>query len=313
LAAALLAAPSSKAAEFAPINVGEGVTYPLPPVPLPAMQAMPEQMNILSSVIKYFVPTTLENTIRNLAVLLGARHFLREGDYFGIFQKILRDSAIASVFEFSTVINLDIIVHSIGKLVRLETSAEDRDRLASAFCLSKDLPPFAFESLKASSHARNDVFHGLERAVDLLGKTAKQRSIDPLARDQLPLLGARLLEEARRLRDSVENVLETDSGRLTSPELFELAKRYCALHAASACLRWARALRARGDAWLQRPPFSASAPIAAPLTAGATPRGCAQAGRRRCRNSELVSAPSWRRACVRRCAATPATHPVLEA
>ena len=201
-----------------------------------SVQAIPEQMSILSSVIKYFVPTTLENTIRNLAVLLGARHFLREGDYFGIFQKILRDSAIASLFEFSTVINLDIIVHSLGKLVRLETSAEDRDRLASAFCLSKELPPFAFESLKASSHARNDVFHGLERAVDLLGKTAKQRSIDPLARDQLPLLGVRLLEEARRLRDSVENVLETDLGRLTSPELFELAKRYCALHAASACL-----------------------------------------------------------------------------
>ena len=31
-------------------------------------------------------------------------------------------------------------------------------------------------------------------------------------------------------------MLETGSGSLTSPELFELAKRYCALHAASACL-----------------------------------------------------------------------------
>ena len=39
LTAALLAAPTTKASDFAPINVGEGVTYPLPPVPLPAVQA----------------------------------------------------------------------------------------------------------------------------------------------------------------------------------------------------------------------------------------------------------------------------------
>src|SRR5262249_47402206 len=38
-------------------------------------------------------------------------------------------------------------------------------------------------------------------------------------------------------RASVENVLEAGSGSLSSPELFELAKRYCALHAASACLQ----------------------------------------------------------------------------
>src|SRR5262249_38634064 len=201
-----------------------------------SVQALPEQMNILSSVIKYFVPTTLENTIRNLAVLLGARHFLREGDYFGIFQKILRDSTIASLFEFSTVINLDVIVHSLDKLARLETAVEDRDRLGWPFCLSKALPPFAPYSLKASSHGRNDVFHGLEGALDLLGKTAQQRSINPMVRDQLPLLGARVLAEAQKLRDRAENVLETGSGSLTSPELFELAKRYCALHAASACL-----------------------------------------------------------------------------
>ncbi len=37
--AALLAMPAAKHSEFAPINVGEGVTYPLPPVPLPAVQA----------------------------------------------------------------------------------------------------------------------------------------------------------------------------------------------------------------------------------------------------------------------------------
>jgi alkylation response protein AidB-like acyl-CoA dehydrogenase len=201
-----------------------------------SVQALPAQMEILSSIIKYFVPTTLESTIRNLAVLLGARHFLREGDYFGIFQKILRDSTIASLFDTSTIINLDVIVHGLDKLTRLEISAEDHDRLGWAFCLYKDLPPFAPDSLRASSHGRNDVFHTLERALDLLEATAKQRSIDHFVRDKLPLLGARVLQEARRLRDSVEDVLEAGSGSRTAPELFELAKRYCALHAASACL-----------------------------------------------------------------------------
>jgi hypothetical protein len=199
-----------------------------------SVQAMPEQMNILSAIIKYFVPTTLENTIRNLAVLFGARHFLREGDYFGIFQKILRDSTITSLFDTSTVINLDVIVHSLDKLTHLETS--DRDRLGSAFCLYEALPPFAPDSLRAASHGRNDVFHALERALDFLEESTRQPSIDDLVRDELPRLGALVLQETRRLRDRVENELQTGSGGLMSPELFELAKRYCALHAASACL-----------------------------------------------------------------------------
>jgi hypothetical protein len=167
---------------------------------------------------------------------LGARHFLREGDYFGVFQKILRDSAIAGLFDGSTVINLDVIVHSLDRLACVETSAWDRDRLGRTFCLCVELPPFAPDALQASSRGRNDVFHGLERALDLLRKTATQRSIDRSVRERHFLLGARVLEEAQRLRDSVEDVLEAASGSRTSPELFELAKRYCALHAASACL-----------------------------------------------------------------------------
>ena len=157
-------------------------------------------------------------------------------DYFGIFQKILRDSAIAGLFDGSTIINLDVIVHSLDKLARLETSAEDHDRLSLAFCLYEDLPPFAPDSLKASNQGRNGVFHGLQRVLALVGMTARQRSVDPLVRDQHLVLGARVLEEARKLRDSVDNLLEADPGNPMSPELFELARRYCALHAASACL-----------------------------------------------------------------------------
>src|SRR5262249_7880787 len=71
-----------------------------------ALHVVPEQMSVLAAVIKYFVPTAIDRLMRNVSVVLGARNYLREGHWWGIFQKLVRDTPVASVGHYSSVINL---------------------------------------------------------------------------------------------------------------------------------------------------------------------------------------------------------------
>ncbi len=47
----------------------------------------PEQMSVWSAVVKYFVPTTVENMIQDLSRVLGARYYLRESYGMEYFRK----------------------------------------------------------------------------------------------------------------------------------------------------------------------------------------------------------------------------------
>jgi alkylation response protein AidB-like acyl-CoA dehydrogenase len=73
------------------------------------LQCAPEQAAFWSSVLKYAVPVTVERAMRDLAVVFGARHYLREGDAAGAFQKIERDVALLGVFDGSTLVNLHAV------------------------------------------------------------------------------------------------------------------------------------------------------------------------------------------------------------
>jgi alkylation response protein AidB-like acyl-CoA dehydrogenase len=84
-----------------------------------ALHAATGQLGLWSAVVKYFVPTTAEDLIRTLSVLLGARYYLREGHAGGVFQKVLRDNAVVSLFDGSTVVNLNAIGLELRNLARI--------------------------------------------------------------------------------------------------------------------------------------------------------------------------------------------------
>ena len=108
-----------------------------------SLHEAPDQMSVGSAVTKYFVPTTSDQTIRNLATVLGARYYLREGHDWGIFEKILRDCAIISVGHLSSTINLSHLASQLLQLseYRAKTSlrnpAESCSRLESVFSLEQ--------------------------------------------------------------------------------------------------------------------------------------------------------------------------------
>ena len=88
----------------------------------------------LAAIVKYFVPTVVERVLQSLSVVLGARFFLREGPE-AMFQKIVRDAAIVSVFEGSTVVNLGILASQLIRRRRGKSgsAAETQRRLKNLY------------------------------------------------------------------------------------------------------------------------------------------------------------------------------------
>lgn len=81
-----------------------------------AIVALPRELSILSAIAKCFVPTEAEDVGRELGVLLGARHYIRSELPWGVFQKLMRDNAVVSLFDGSTPVNLSLIAAQLRAL-----------------------------------------------------------------------------------------------------------------------------------------------------------------------------------------------------
>ena len=165
-----------------------------------ALHVLPEQMTLFSAIVKYYVPTTIEKVMRNLASVLAARYYLREVHWFGIFQKMLRDNAITPLFDGSTPVNLQTITLHLRQQQRAQPSD-----LETLFGLHHPLPRLSPEKFELTNRGRNDILAGLANA-----------DVPP----EVATLVAELRSEQERLTDS-----------------FESAKQYCVLHAAAVCVQ----------------------------------------------------------------------------
>ncbi len=113
----------------------------------------PGQMSLAAAVTKYFVPTRCEQLIRDVAVVFGARHWLRSAP----FQKLMRDASVVSLFDGSTAVNLEGIVLQLS---RLKPATGSADRLAKRFDLAAGLAPFTGEGLELMGPGFDDVLDG---------------------------------------------------------------------------------------------------------------------------------------------------------
>jgi alkylation response protein AidB-like acyl-CoA dehydrogenase len=200
-----------------------------------ALHVVPEQMSVLAAVIKYFVPTAIDRLMRNVSVVMGARNYLREGHWWGIFQKLVRDTPVASVGHYSSVINLSHLAPQLQQLAGRKKTAHDdgRDaRLAAIFSLNRDLPAFDASNLSLTNRGQDDVFSGLETAVVRLKEEGQDGSA---FREIVELSDALLAEIETGNRALLELISRADYSFHTAPAAFELARRYITLHAGAAC------------------------------------------------------------------------------
>jgi alkylation response protein AidB-like acyl-CoA dehydrogenase len=204
---------------------------------LRSLHFLPQEMCVASAVVKWFIPVTIEASIRDLSIVLGARHYLREGHWEGMFQKISRDVVAIRLVHFSSIISLSHLAIQLKELghghrAGAKDSAETLEVVGN---LGVPLPAFDPAKLTLTSRGRDSVVEGLGRAGAQIaglrsGVEAKtQEALVRLIDEFLTQLGT-----FEQRRAEVEREYGLEAGK--SPELFQLAEQYCLAYAAGACV-----------------------------------------------------------------------------
>ena len=214
---------------------------------------VPEQFSVWSAVDKYFVPVTLEKMMQDISVVLGARFYMRDEHDAGVFQKMLRDSAIISVFDGSSVVNLHALILQRRQLAKARARRKPTQlepllaRLKNSFALDQPLPAFAPQKLELISRGADDVMHGLEPTLDQLKSLVGAADVNQTMLQEAIALVEVIREE---LDAQDEQIAQSgfEHGHDQSFESFELAKHYCRLHAGLACVQmWLHNRHQLGD------------------------------------------------------------------
>jgi alkylation response protein AidB-like acyl-CoA dehydrogenase len=197
-----------------------------------ALHVLPEQMSVWSAVTKYFVPTTLEDMVRTASTILGARYYLREHYGFGMFQKVVRDIAIVSLFDGSTRLNLSLIASQLGQLAqgkRDMTQPCARQVLAnlSEICsMGRSLPEFDPGKLALTNRGCDELQAGLMLAAEHL----EGQDLPSEVRRDLGLLLRHFARLQREQDQAVCALLGEQADLRVSAEACELSQQFCICH-----------------------------------------------------------------------------------
>ncbi|KAA2257574.1 acyl-CoA dehydrogenase [Solihabitans fulvus] len=188
-----------------------------------ALHVLPRQTSVYAAAAKYLVPMLTQDCVDELAVLLGARSFLRDGPY-GIFQKHLRDLPVGSLAHAGETVCQATIIPQLPRLARKSWFATP-PAPATLFRLDEPLPELDFDRLEITAKPDDGL------AATLLDVEQDLRD-DPLLG---PLCG-QLVAELAALRADCLDLAPRNRTPLAAPISFELAERYAIVLAASACL-----------------------------------------------------------------------------
>lgn len=209
-----------------------------------AIHVLTDQMSLFSAIVKSFIPTTVNKLINSLSPVLGARYYLREEHCWGIFQKILRDHAIVSVFDGSTAVTLQAIALQLNQLASYRSCTENnnseeiRKRLELLFKLEKSLPDFNPQKLELYNRGRDTILQGIVIVPEHLYKLKEEADINLEVIQTLIMLTNDIIIAI----NSQEQQILTELGKdysckwSQSSSIFKLAKNYSILHTASTCL-----------------------------------------------------------------------------
>lgn len=204
---------------------------------------IPEQFSVWSAVVKYFVTIRLEQMINNVYVVLGSRFYFREEHDAGIFQKLLRDNSVISMFDGSSVVNLHALILQLRQITKYRSrrKPETYERIGACleqiFALKQPLPTFNGQQLSLFGRGADFPLQGLEMArnsiADLTPDTYTSQQVITQLRELTDLLLTELDNHDRLIAES-----KFEFGHEQSPELFEIAQKYCTLHASACCLHF---------------------------------------------------------------------------
>ncbi len=128
----------------------------------------PSHFPAWSSVAKVQVTQLVDHACQQLAGVLGARYYLRDTHYDGLFQKILRDGAVVSLFDGSSIVCLDSLATLLPgiarrqqRLAQARQEGHDQPCPAALYDLRKPLPALPFEQFDLSARGHDAVIESL--------------------------------------------------------------------------------------------------------------------------------------------------------
>ncbi|WP_051753603.1 acyl-CoA dehydrogenase family protein [Streptosporangium amethystogenes] len=213
---------------YADILIAECVALPT----ARAVSIAPERLSLWSAIAKYAVPVLTEEIISSMSAVLGARHFIRDGVADGVFQKLMRDHAIVSVFEGTTHVNLHVVASQLPSLRRGGLRDTDAVSMTELFTRSGPAPAWnpRTSRLRLTNDGLDEITQTWEEAVATVTKLCA--ASDPELTDALDSLDALW----RGHWADVHRVLAEEGNLHSGVRGFELARRHCLLHAAACCV-----------------------------------------------------------------------------
>lgn len=208
-----------------------------------ALHVCPKQLALLSSLIKYQVPSMLDETLGALSTVLGARFYLRDKFGYGMFQKMLRDASAVGFIEGNTVVNLKVIAFQM--VFRPSLWATDHTKpdpaiqtmIADLFSPLAPLPKAGFDVLRVIGRGDNPVLTAFASGIDMLEQLGgNDAAAAAIASKQAKALHKRLIAIAQRINQ--ENPLSRKNFN-ESTEAATLARQYALIHAAASCVHFA--------------------------------------------------------------------------
>ncbi|WP_367045440.1 acyl-CoA dehydrogenase [Streptomyces sp. Je 1-332] len=213
-----------------------------------AVHVLPDETSVYAAATKYLVPKMLTETMHDLSIILGARFYVREGE-FGIFQKHIRDLPVLSLGHAGSVACQATIIPQLARLARRAWFSDD-PAPATLFRLREDLGPIPFDRLTLAS-GKDGLSASLVAAVDELPSASpEERAVHGVA--------LKMMDELRQLQEASLALAPQDRTALASPATFALADRYAVLLAAASAIGVWQQARDGADPFLADPAWLAA-------------------------------------------------------
>lgn len=200
------------------------------------LQGNPDQISVTSSIAKFLIPTAASRTLDEVAMIIGARGYLRDDPRYGHLGKALRDNMVAIFADGNTVVNLKVIASQLSPLLARGAdgvpSEPETLRLKSVFSLSAELPKWRPDKQELSSRTGDDAVTFLGHSIRELRRRA---SDNPGPLNVACDLAAWFVDELDRMRERLD-ILTKEHGRNlgSSADILDLAERFSRIHSAAA-------------------------------------------------------------------------------
>ncbi|MEG3629933.1 acyl-CoA dehydrogenase family protein [Streptomyces poriticola] len=200
-----------------------------------SLSLAPSRLSLWSSVVKYLVPTLGEEVVAEAGRVLGARSYLREDVASGVFQKLQRDHAIASIFEGTTHVNLHGIAAQLPTVARVaDRPAQDGNTLLrDLFDDTREAPVWqpSGRALRLTNATEDEITRGWEPAV-ARARLIAERELRPAEAGAL----TKVLDQLSVLRGAFYARIAAGTLDAGTAEAQDRAAEHCLYHAAASCL-----------------------------------------------------------------------------